>query len=212
MHVERALRLAHEREYALTEGEGKQKRHLTMLDGSNAHFAGGGGKRQRRKGNSFLEMDRERDGGDDHDDLQREAAYACSFKGAQVEGVGVAGGAASGGSAEAMAQCDIAMPTDHEQYDWHLRPIVTDTTVGEREREGKSHRYTIGPHSISFEPGLSVLSKEHPARVWNSLIYSLALEYRPKVEYEYTPVMNDEGGELTGSCVRFGQTRQLTDR
>jgi hypothetical protein len=51
----------------------------------------------------------------------------------------------------------------------------------------------------SLNPDLPPLAVEHPARMWNSLIHSMAPESQPIVKWEYTTV--EEGGQsqLQGS-------------
>jgi hypothetical protein len=201
MHAERALQMAYSREY--TPKEGRHKRSRGDGDG-NGYGAGhrGGRKYSRRKGdcgNVFLALDKQQEGeegvakGQDPDgahDNEYGELEVHRMLGAQVLGVGVIGHARSSGSAPTEAAYNINLPAPVAEHDWHLRPVPP----GLHDADSAQHRYTIGPHNISFAQGLSIMSKEHPARVWNSLLHSLDADKKPRVQYAYEPVMTEEGG------------------
>lgn len=201
MHAERALQMAHQREYTAKEGQGKRSHddrgHDGRYDDGKTKYRKKGGQ-----GNVFLALDRQvkddeaSEGNEGEKRLQDDGwgSKRFSMLGAQVAGVGVIGNGVGSTRAvdltSARSGYDIDLCLVMEKHDWRLRLIAPDS---DSEAPSK-YRYSIGPHVISFEPGLSVLSKEHPARVWNSLLHSLKEGDRPKVVFEYEPVMTEEGG------------------
>lgn len=101
----------------------------------------------------------------------------------------------------------------YEQYDKHGR--VQHAGGGDQEDEWRTqnHHLLIGQHgadveteetgcdipmprtasvtapTVRLDPDLSPLSAEHPARVWNSMLHSLASWLQPIVRWEYDNVM-----------------------
>ena len=201
MHAERALQMAHQREYTAKEGKGKRSHdsrgQCGRYDDGKAKYRKKGGQ-----GDVFLALDRQvkddeaSEGKEGEKRLQDEGwgNKPSSKLGAQVAGVGVIGNGVGSTRAVDLTSArgghDIDLSLVMEKHDWRLRLIAPDTD----SEAPSNHRYSIGPHVISFEPALSILSKEHPARVWNSLLHSLREGDRPKVVFGYEPVMTEEGG------------------
>lgn len=63
--------------------------------------------------------------------------------------------------------------------------------------------------SVSFDPDLPPLAVQHPTRVWNSMLHSLAFELQPLIKWDYENLNGKDFGEQKMS-VSFAKLQEET--
>lgn len=127
----------------------------------------------------------------EHD--RKRNVWGRAVEGGQEHGVNVIGASLfmqNHQDGDIDVDCDTPIPVIDKNTDFKIRHLSLSEAGSDKTVE---ERYIIGPQIIELSPHLPPLAKEHPARVWNSIVNSLPEETKPVMRSEYSSTVDQQG-------------------